>query len=269
MSGHELMEHLEHGAHGGHGADHHKPDAAIGKAIGMTMATLGVLLALCSALVGGARTELIATMVEQTNSSLEYQSVATKYRMLQAQLQQLHALMPDPKEFAAAEKELKTIEEQAASGAGSEVLRALHLQAGKILNTVTPTRGDVLRFAHLVRGFDGEREAAKAWSESYDQAIAAHAHAAEHFEWAQLATEIGIVLASIALLLGSRRARLGALTLGAIGVAIAVSTFSITRMHMHHAEAKIADARQHYQQLTDERAEAAEDAKLLADIERE
>ena len=52
---------------------------------------LGVLMALCSAQVGAARTELIATMVEENAAKTRYLSVANKYRSLSAQLQQLHA----------------------------------------------------------------------------------------------------------------------------------------------------------------------------------
>ena len=57
----ELAEHIAHAGEAGH----------LGKYLGITMACLGVLLALCAALVGGQRTELIATMVEQTNASMK------------------------------------------------------------------------------------------------------------------------------------------------------------------------------------------------------
>ncbi|MGH7328856.1 MAG: hypothetical protein ACREJX_10960, partial [Polyangiaceae bacterium] len=61
MSGaHEIAEHIEHAAHGGHG------DKGVGRMAGITMAILGVMLALCSAMVGGQRTDVIATMVEQS-----------------------------------------------------------------------------------------------------------------------------------------------------------------------------------------------------------
>src|ERR1700745_2429084 len=77
MEAHELIEQTHeaseksegHGHGGGHGKN-------MSKFIGMTMAVMGVLLALCSALVGSARTSLVTTMVKQTNSSLEYESLS-------------------------------------------------------------------------------------------------------------------------------------------------------------------------------------------------
>src|ERR1700722_7299028 len=96
----ELMEQMEYAGHGG----------GQGKLIGLTMALLGVFLALCSALVGGSRTELIASMVEQTGASLKYQTVSTKYRMVEANLVQLHSLLPDPKVFKESADEIKRLE---------------------------------------------------------------------------------------------------------------------------------------------------------------
>jgi hypothetical protein len=56
---HEISEHIEHAGHAGHGPGQ---GAGLTRVIGMTVAVLGVLMALCSAQVGEARTELIATM---------------------------------------------------------------------------------------------------------------------------------------------------------------------------------------------------------------
>jgi hypothetical protein len=56
---------------------------------------------------------------------------------------------------------------------------------------------------HVLR-FDDERKAAKGWAESYDDSVHDHFETAEQFERAQLVAEIGIVLASIGLLLRSR-----------------------------------------------------------------
>src|SRR5258708_6649109 len=88
----EFVEHMEHAGHAGHEEHGH---GKLGTYVGLTMAFLGVLLALSSALVGGQRTELIATMVEQTNTATKYQALSTKYRVLLAQLRQLHSLQPD------------------------------------------------------------------------------------------------------------------------------------------------------------------------------
>ncbi len=267
----ELAEHIEHAAHEshGHGGGHEKKPA-IGKYIGMTMAVLGVLLALCSAMVGGSRTELIATMVEQTGTSNQYQAVSMKYRTLMAQLQQLHALLPsDPHEMDAADNEIARLENGLPQGQpAAPVIQTLKLETGKILNTVTPTGSDVLRFVALVRDYDKEREVAKKWTESYEGAIHAHAEATEHFEWGQLCAEFGIVLASIGLLLNSRLSWLASIGMGSASLAIIVWAFSSSHAELGRAEKEIEEAKKEYLALNMEAQQAKGDEELLKDIER-
>lgn len=86
---HEIHEQIEHAGHAAHDGSH------LPQFIGITIAILGVLMALCSAQVGEARTELIATMVEENTAKAKFTAVSNKYRALQAQLQQLHAAMPN------------------------------------------------------------------------------------------------------------------------------------------------------------------------------
>ena len=87
----ELLEHMEKAGHGG-GHGHGDGKAGPQKAIGVTMALLGVMLALCAALVGSARTQLIKTTVEQSNKWGVYQSESTKFRVIEADVEMLHAL---------------------------------------------------------------------------------------------------------------------------------------------------------------------------------
>ena len=69
----ELTEHIEHAAHS---AEHGEDDGRkqLSRVIGITMALLGVLLAICAALVSGSRTELLATLVGQTQVSQKAQT---------------------------------------------------------------------------------------------------------------------------------------------------------------------------------------------------
>src|ERR1700733_13180482 len=112
MSGaHEMLEKMEeagHAASGGHGhggGGHAGP----GKAIGITMAMLGVMLAFCAAMVGSARTELIATMVEQSNRFSLYQAESMKFRVMEADVEMLHALTPTRAEVEKFEARLKEV----------------------------------------------------------------------------------------------------------------------------------------------------------------
>ena len=268
MGDEDLLEQMEHVGHAGHeGGSGGNP--RIGKFIGITMAVQGVLMALCSALVGGARTELIASMVEHTNTALTYTAVSTKYRMLQAQLQQLHSLMPsDPKAFDALEQKSLQLEAAAGKTPVGDAIQVMRLESKMILSTVTPTRDDVQRFAQLVRKFDKERDAGKEWAESYEEAIKAHSLAAEHFEWAQLCAEIGIVIGSIALLLLNRRAWMLSVLLGCSAVTIIAFTYVARRTSLHEAEGKIAAAKASYARASSEEADRRADEQLLEDIEK-
>jgi hypothetical protein len=260
---HEVAEQIEHAAHEG------AHQGGLARHIGMTIAVLGVLLALCSALLGGARTELIATMVEETGTTLKYQSVSTKYRMLQAQLQQLHALMPDQKSLDANESELKALESSVTNAEMSRVIKTVRLETQKILNTVTPNRSDVLRFARLVRRYDKERVAARTWAESYKDEIKVHAHSVERYEAGQLAAEIGIVIASIALLLSNRKAWLAAILLGLLSLGAAGGTYLMTSRALHEAETKVEQSHEKFAEIAGDKSDLEDDEKLLGDIERE
>jgi hypothetical protein len=266
--GHEISEQIEHA---GHDSGHHGKFA---QWIGITIAVLGVLMALCSAQVGEARTELIATMVKENGASMQYQTVSSKYRTLQAQLQQLHALMPDPKSMAETEAELKVLESQAKNPDTAQGIKAVRLEAKKILNTVTPTRSDVLRFTRLIRRHQKEAEGAKEWAESYKDAIEVHELTASRFERAQIAAEIGVIIASVGLLLsGHKRFALGAwiaaIVLGVITLSVAGGTYAVNHQKLHGAEEKIAASARHFAEMSTEKEDVAEDEKLMQEIERD
>ena len=261
--GHGDAKKDEHG--GGHGKN------PMGKYIGMTMALLGVLLALCSAMVGGSRTELVATMVEQTATGQQYQAVSMKHRTLMAQLQQLHALLPsDPADFEKSEKQLTDIENAAAASKNpaGPALHTLRLETSNVLNTVTPTGSDVLRFVSLVRDYEKQKDVAGEWAESYEDAIEAHKGATEHFEWAQLCAEFGIVFASIALMLQNRAVWGVSLLLAVSSMGIAGWAFTTSRAKLSVAEHKIEEGKSKYLGLHMDEGQAKGDEDLLKDIER-
>jgi hypothetical protein len=267
-----LTEHMEHAAHAGHGHDHKSPshgDNPLPKRIGITMAMLGALLALCSAMLGGARNELISTMVEQASVGVQAQSVSTKYRTLMAQLQQLHALMPaDEKEFEATDKKIETIEAANQKTGALAPIQVMRLETDKILNTVTPSASDVLHFVKIVRHYQQEKELAVAWRESYNAAIVAHEHGAEHYEWALLCAEFGIVLCSVALLLTNRRAWQVAIALGALGLGLGGWSFNNHHHHVAEARIKITETKAAYTQFNKGGDQSKDDNELLSDIER-
>jgi hypothetical protein len=259
----ELLENMEHAGHGGHDeehgpAAHGKP---LAKYVGITMAVLGVLLAICSAFVGATRTELVTTMVEQTNVSMRYQAASTKFRLLQANLQQMNALLPaDPAKFAELGKALEDAATKL-NGDGAQLASMVRDLHDQLVMTVIPTTSDLKRFVEVARGYKAETKAGYAWKESFQEAIEGYEHAGEHYEWGMLAAEIGIVIASIALLLASRLAWFASMAFGLACIVVVTITNIAARSTLHHAHEEIAEARAKYHEVaSEERAEAADEA---------
>jgi hypothetical protein len=256
-------------AKGGHGHGHDdKGSKNFGLRVGMTMALLGVLLALSAALLGGSRAMVIATMIEEARASQQTQAIATKYRTTVAQLQQLHALLPaDPEAFKRSEDKISELT-VSADKSDLSVIRANTLTANQILNTVTPTGSDVLRFVDLADEYEKEKDASEKWQESYENLVQVYEHAEEHYEWGQLAAEFGIVLASIALLLKSRIAWGGSATLGLTAVGILAWAFMTQQSGLAKAGGEVEATKKAYEALGGDAKSEKGDEELLADIER-
>jgi hypothetical protein len=262
---HEIHEQIEHAGHAGGGA------SRLPQFIGMTIAILGVLLALCSAQVGAARTELIATMVEESAAKGKYTAVSNKYRNLQAQLQQLHAAMPNLENQDKKNKELRTLEAEVKNTETKQAIKATGLNTDKILDTVTPTETDVKRFIGLIDRTREENEAAKHWSESYRDAVKVHENTADRFELAMIGAEIGIVIASVGLLLSKQRMFAQgawgiAIVLGALSMSVALGTKVNNSQLLHGAEAQIHASEDHFEHMNKDEEDIAEDKKLEKDM---
>lgn len=186
----EHTERMEHAAHEhGHGpAGHGESHKSLSMGIGITMAMLGVLLAFCAAKVGGERTELVQSLVEQSNAHAQYHAQDVKHRVAFIALQQLHAT---------------------AFGSAPGAL----------------DKHDVLAMADTVDRYLAESDLAKDWSGSYDSSVQAHVQAQESYETAQLFAEIGIVLASVALLMRRRILWFVAIALGLASIALVGKTY--------------------------------------------
>ncbi len=246
MALHELVEHIEHakgGGHGDHGGGGH--GGGPGKGIGITMALLGVMLAFCAAMVGAARTELIATMVEQSNKLSVYQAESMKARVMEADVEMLHALTPTKAEVDKFEAKLmgvKRVSGKSDDEDTSELKEAIALSAKELADVLTPDPEDEAHLAGLAKRYAHDTKEAKEDAECYDEKIAAHFDAAEWYERAQLAAEIGIVIASVALLLSSRGVWLISLVFAFAGAGVIVRTFIHTHGMLASAEAKIEEA---------------------------
>lgn len=199
---HEAMEHAEHighaaHGHGGDGEGHKGP----GKGVGITMALLGVMLALCAAMVGAERTEFISTVVEQSNVLNEGQAVSTKYRLALSELEQTYAVTPSRKHT---EQYAKDVDALPMKPEYAELTNAIKFSTKELVQLLTPRKTEVKSFIDTIERYAEERKEVREWGDAFAPEARAHFEAAEWYEKAQLASEIGIVIASVALLMASR-----------------------------------------------------------------
>jgi hypothetical protein len=246
MALHELVEHIEHAK--GHGEGHgegHGGHGGPSKGIGITMAILGVMLAFCAAMVGAARTELIATMVEQANKFSQFQAESMKARVMEADVEMLHALTPTKAEVDKFEQRVASVKRVSGKSDDedtSELKEAVAVATKELADVLTPDPEDEAHLKNLARRYQHDMKEAKEDAECYDDKIAVHFDSAEWYERAQLSAEIGIVIASVALLLGSRAVWAIALVFGAGSAGIIARTFVHSRGALEVAEHKIEEA---------------------------
>ncbi len=223
----ESLERAEHAGHAGHGSAHGPADGnPLPMRIGITMAILGVLLAFAAARVGYERTELVQYLVEQQHAHAKYQAQDIKHRDAVLSLQQLHAI------------------------ADSSKVRA----------------SDMVMIANSVNRYLAESQAAKLWVDAYDPLVTAHSHAQEEYEHAQLAAELGIVLASIALLLRRREPWLVAVLLGVVAVVMLALTYQHTAHAVEGAEANVAETERNYQSARETGKTTEPDQALVDEV---
>jgi len=259
---HELAEKIEHAAHGSHGHG-----GGVGRLAGITMAILGVMLALCAAMVGGARTELISTMVEQSNTFQKYQAQRMKHRMMITQLATLHALSPSRRDLKKFQEDLDAIRARSEEDK-THIKSAIEVSTKALVRILEPRAEDEKRLLGMEKSYEAQTEAAAKWAESYEEAVQAHTDAAEHFEWGQLAAEIGIVVASVSLLLSNKKAWFLAVGLGAACAAILLWTYFGTRAHIHHAEEEIKRTKSAYQELRKKSGGDKDDEEIVSEVEK-
>ncbi|HTA88393.1 MAG TPA: DUF4337 family protein [Polyangiaceae bacterium] len=239
MSTHEIAEQIEHMAHGG---GHNSGSA---RYIGITMALLGVMVAFCSAMVGAQRTELIKAMVEQSTRMGTYQTETMKFRSMSANSALLKALSPAPDEIKKIETTLR--EKRGAAGKKddedtAELKDLISSSVEDLADLLTPDRDVIRDFAKVAKVYERDMKEAKEDADSYDKMIEARQDAAEGYERALLAAEIGIVIASVALLLSNRIVWGVSLVLAILCVGTSGYTFQATRRNVAAAQDKIQKA---------------------------
>lgn len=200
------------------------------KHIGVTIALIGVLIAFCAAMVSSEQNELTRTMTEQTQANSDFSGASTKFRMVMNELEKLRS-------------------QSSLGSAGAGLLP------------------EVKRFLRLSLDYSRERDFAKTWVDTYQPAIEAHFDAAQGYDNAQLFAEIGIVVASLAILLSNRSAWVISILLGIICIGVLTSTFVKTRHSVSHALGGIRQAENAYEQLRKAHLGARGDERILEELD--
>ena len=235
----ERLEHMQHAAHAdqhGHGGgeDHDQSHSRFSTYTGITMAILGVILAFASAKVGGERTLLVKTMVEQEDAHLRYVTQDLKHRIAVISLRQLRATLP------------------------------VITNAGQAAATVD--RKEMVALANTVQRYYNESQACVVWADSYTPAILAHEEGQEYYEWGMLLSEIGIVIASVSLLLRRRSAWYLSIALGVAAMVVLLVTYNHTAPIVRAIEEKSTTAASVYHKMRASDKTAAADDALTKEV---
>jgi hypothetical protein len=200
------------------------------KHVGLTIALIGVLIALCAAMAGSEQNELTRSMMEQTQANSDYSGASTKFRTVMVELEKLRH----------------------ESSLGS-------VDAGFV--------PELKRLLRLYLDYSRERDFAKQWVDSYQPAVEAHFDAAQGYDNAQLFAEIAIVIASLAVLLSNRPAWLISIVLAVICIGMLTSAFLKTRHSVAHAVGNIRQAENAYQQVRKSHLGASGDERTLEELD--
>jgi len=200
------------------------------KHVGLTIALIGVLIALCASMAGSEHNELTRTMTEQTQANSDYSGSSTKFRMVMVELEKLR--------------------HEASLGS---------LDAGFV--------PELKRLLRLHLDYSRERDFAKDCVDSFQPAVEAHFDATQGYDHAQLFAEIGIVVASLAVLLSNRTAWIISIVLGVICIGVLTSTFLKTRHSLGQAVDHIRQAQIAFQEVRESHLDGTGDERTLEELD--
>jgi len=203
---HEVEHHIEHEEHG-HGGGRGKPVGERGnKKIALLISVMALLLALAEMFGKSAQTEGISFNIKASDSWNFFQAKTIRQTTLRTAAQAL-AL------------EAATVPDQARA--------ALLKQADDWMNTVARYESDPVEK-------DGRKEL-RAQAEAYEHQRDTQLARYHHYEFASAAYQIGIVLASAAIITGIMALVYAAMGLGVIGLAfVALGFFNPHYLHSLH-----------------------------------
>jgi hypothetical protein len=123
------------------------------------------------------------------------------------------------------------------------------------------------RLLRLDSDYDKESTLAKEWDDASDPLINAHYDAAEGYEHAQLVAEVGIIIASLAILLSSRTTWLASLGVGAICLILVGYTFVHARAEITEHHEKVHGAEEAYLEYSENDLDTKGRDELLNELD--
>jgi hypothetical protein len=184
-----------------------------------------------------------------------------KLRVIEADVEMLHAITPTKAEVGKFEKalgEVRRVSGKADDEDTQELKSAISISMREVADVLSPDPEDESHMKGIARRYEHDVREAKEDAECYDGKIKAHSAAAEGYERAQLCAEIGIVVASVALLLASRSVWFVSLAFGLFGASIIGRTYVTTSTALHDAEVKIEEAQKRTADIESEDEKGAE-----------
>jgi len=227
----EAMDHSEHIHHADHETENHK----FSKFMGVTIAIIGVLIALNGDLESNQKDDFIRTMIDQSRVHANYAGYSVKYRMIMLEM----------------EKARMTV--SPASGGGIADSKKSPIELNRLLG--------------LYSYYSKERKLAREWSESYDAQITAHFDAASGYDKAALLAEVGIVLASLGILFSSRIAWLASIVLAVLCIGQASATWVHSTKAIDSATAGVTKAEAAFLDLRKNHLETREDEMTVEAVD--
>ncbi len=175
-----------------------------------------------------------------------------KFRVMEADVEMMHALTPTSAEIAKLDAALAGVHVAFRARPTTKTRRklkaAIAVAAKEVAEVLSADPEDEAHLKAIARHYENDMKEEKEDAECYDDKIKAHFESAEWYERGQLCAEVGIVVASIALLLSSRAVWFAALIFGVASAAVILRTYVHASSVLEASDQKIALA----QQRTDE-----------------
>jgi hypothetical protein len=123
------------------------------------------------------------------------------------------------------------------------------------------------RLLRLDSDYTTETTLAKEWDDACEPLIDAHYDAAEGYEHAQLLAEVGIIIASLAILLGSRMAWMVSLVVGALCLAQTGYTYVSARGEINEHHEKVHAAEHAYEEHSEQDLDSKGREEMLNELD--